>query len=109
MVKVPKFNNFFSEKGGKISINTWQKQKNTKSEKYPGMGYMYRNKTWYEKLSFAYLQSFLSMKKMGNSIYGIKANRKNKRRILFVKNAQILSLTMVIFHKKRLHFLLDFV
>ena len=26
MVKVPKFNNFFSEKGGKISINTWQKQ-----------------------------------------------------------------------------------
>ena len=61
MVKVPKFNNFFSEKGGKISINTWQKQKNTKSEKYPGMGYMYRNK--YEKLSFAYLQSILSMKK----------------------------------------------
>ena len=44
-------------------MNTWQKQKNTKSEKYPGMGYMYRNKTWYEKLSFAYLQSFLSMKK----------------------------------------------
>ena len=89
MVKVPKFNNFFSEKGGKISINTWQKQKNTKSEKYPGMGYMYRNKTWYEKLSFAYLQSFLSMKKMGNSIYGIKTNLKNERRILFVKNAQI--------------------
>ena len=63
MVKVTKFNNFFSVKGGKISINTLQKQKNTKSEKYPGMGYMYRNKTWYEKLSFAYLQSFLSMKK----------------------------------------------
>ena len=63
MVKVPKFNNFFSEKGGKISINTWQKQKNTKSEKYPGRGHMHKNKTWYEKLSFAYLQSFLSIKK----------------------------------------------
>lgn len=39
-----------------------------KTEKYQvrkiqGNGHMHKNKTWYEKLSFAYLQSFLSMKK----------------------------------------------
>lgn len=69
MVKVPKFNNFFSEKGGKISINTWQKQKNTKSEKYPGMGYMYRNKTWYEKTEFCVFAKFFAHEKKWEIAY----------------------------------------
>lgn len=85
-----------------------------KTEKYQvrkiqGNGHMHKNKTWYEKLSFAYLQSFFVHEKMGNSIYGIKTNLKNERRILFVKNAQILRRTMVILHKKYLLFRVDFV